>query len=111
MFLALVLTALRRSELLALCWRDVSLTERRLRVEDSKTETGVRSIAIPPSLARELEDHYQRTPFKGDDERVFRHPQASFRYTYDHYRDSLERAFSRRVWSGRKGSGRVTICG
>jgi len=95
MFLTLVLTAVRRSELLALCWRDVSLTERRLRVADSKTETGIRSIAIPPSLTAELEAHYQRTAFKGDDERVFRLPQQSYRRMYEHYRDALERAFQR----------------
>jgi integrase len=95
LFLTLVLTALRRSEALALRWRDVSLSEQRLRVEDSKTETGIRSIAIPPALAAELEAHYQRTPFRGDEERVFAHPQRSYRFTYDHYRDSLERAFAR----------------
>jgi integrase len=46
------------------------LTERRLRVVDSKSEEGRRSVAIP-LLLEELERHYQRTTFKGDDERVF----------------------------------------
>ena len=72
---------------------DVSLTERRLRVQDSKVETGIRAIAIPPALARELDAHYRRTGFKGDDERVFARPQLSAKSLYNHYRDSLERAF------------------
>jgi integrase len=42
-----------------------------------------------------LEAHYQRTPFKGDDERVFTRPQSSPHSVFNHYRDSLERAFSK----------------
>jgi len=53
-FLMLVLTGLRAGELHRLRWRDVSLVERVLRVVDSKSESGIRSIAIPSSLAEEL---------------------------------------------------------
>lgn len=70
-FLTVTLTGLRCSELQGLRWRDVSLTERRLRVVDSKSEEGRRSVAVPPLLLEELERHYQRTTFKGYDERVF----------------------------------------
>jgi len=70
-FLTVTLTGLRCSELQGLRWRDVSLTERTLRVVKSKSESGRRLVAIPPTLALELEQHYQRTTFKGDDERVF----------------------------------------
>jgi integrase len=70
-FLTLHLTGLRRFELQGLRWRDVSLTERTIRVADSKTEKGRRLVAIPAVLAEELERHYQRTAFKGDGERVF----------------------------------------
>jgi integrase len=93
MFRALVLTGVRRAELLALRWRDVDLIENRLRVEDSKTETGIRSIAIPPSLAEELWQHRRATSFQGDDERAFARPQASDKAVYAHYRASLVRAF------------------
>jgi integrase len=93
MFKALVLTGVRRAELLGLRWRDVDLIENRLRVEDSKTETGVRSIAIPPTLAEELWQHRRATSFQGEDERVFALPQASVRAVYEHYRASLVRAF------------------
>jgi integrase len=72
-FLTLVLTGLRASELRRLRWRDVSLVEKVLRVVDSKSESGIRSIAIPSSLAEELNQHYKRTAFKGDAELVFCH--------------------------------------
>ena len=45
-FLTFVLTGVRKSELTALRWRDVDLIDNRLRIADSKTETGERSI--PP---------------------------------------------------------------
>lgn len=70
-FLTVTLTGLRCSELQELRWHEVSFTERTLRVADSKSESGRRLVAIPPLLLDELERHYQRTKFKGDDERVF----------------------------------------
>ena len=73
-FLTLVLTALRRSELQALRWRDVDLVENVLRVRDSKSEDGIRSIAISSKLAEELWQHRRRSNFQGDAERVFCHP-------------------------------------
>jgi len=80
-FLMLVLTGLRAGELHRLRWRDVSLVERVLRVVDSKSESGIRSIAIPSSLAEELNGHYQRTAFKGDGELVFCHPKRGTAYS------------------------------
>lgn len=79
-FLTLVLTGLRRSELQALRWGDVDLLDAVLRVRDSKTEDGVRSIALPPMLVEALSGHYARTAYKGDDERVFCHPERGTVY-------------------------------
>ena len=73
-FLTLVLTGVRRSELQALRWGDVDLVENVLRVRDSKSEDGIRSIAIPATLADALWDRRTRTPFQGDGERVFASP-------------------------------------
>jgi integrase len=56
-FLTLVRTGLRSAELRSLRWRDVDLIENRLRVENSKTETGERSIAFGKALAEELWEH------------------------------------------------------
>jgi integrase len=73
-FLTVVLTGLRRFELKALRWQDVALVGGVLRVRVSKSEEGERTIALSPTLVTALEEHYQRTAFKGDDERVFCHP-------------------------------------
>src|SRR5438067_2903710 len=71
LFLTCVLTGLRRSELRALLWRDVDLIEMTLRVRDSKSEDGIRSIALSPGLAEELWQHRRASAFQGDDEYVF----------------------------------------
>jgi integrase len=73
-FLTLVICGLRRHELQALRWRDVDLVENVLRVADSKTEDGVRSIAIPASLAEALWQHRRQSSYQGEDELVFHHP-------------------------------------
>ncbi len=73
-FLTLMLTGIRRHELQGLRWRDIDLIENRLRVTDSKTEQGIRSIAISPALAEELWGHRGRTRYQGDDEYVFTSP-------------------------------------
>lgn len=73
-FLTLVLTAIRRGELQALRWRDVDLVENVLRVRDSKTEEGIRAIALSPALAEALWQHRRRSNYSGDDEFVFCHP-------------------------------------
>jgi integrase len=73
-FLTLVLTGIRRFELQALRWRHVNLVESTLRVAESKSEEGERSIALPRSLVDELAELYRRTSYRGDDEYVFAHP-------------------------------------
>lgn len=73
-FLTLVLTGVRRFELQALRWRDVDLIDGVLRVRDSKSEEGVRSIALSPALSSALFEHRARSGFQGEDERVFCHP-------------------------------------
>jgi hypothetical protein len=72
----------------------VDLIENVLRVEDSKTETGIRAIAITPTLNDELWQHRRRSSFQGDDELVFCHPFRGTTYRNDdHYRPALEAAF------------------
>jgi integrase len=92
-FLTFVTTGLRASELRRLRWRDVDLIESRLRVEDSKTETGERSIAIGKQLAEELWQHRRRSRFQGEDERVFCHPEVGGEYRGDTFGEDLRRAF------------------
>jgi integrase len=101
LFLTLVLTGLRKSELQRLRWREVSLVEKVLRVVGSKSESGVRSIAIPSSLAEELNGHYQRTAFKGDDELVFCHPKRGTVYSKEIWRPHFAAALKAAGIDGR----------
>jgi site-specific recombinase XerD len=95
-FLTLVLTGIRRHELQNLLWQDVDLLDGVLRVRASKTEDGIRSIALSPALVGSLEAHYQRTAFKRDDERVFCHSQRGTRYSEklfaEQFRSALKEA-------------------
>jgi integrase len=91
-FLTLAVTGLRKSEGQALRWRDVSLGEKRFRVVKSKSKAGRRTIAIPPILLDELERHYQRTPFKADDDRVFCHPKRGSVYSAEMWRPLFDAA-------------------
>lgn len=88
-FLTLVLTGLRRSELQRLRWRDVDLVDNVLRVRDSKSEDGIRSVALSTTLAEELWQHRRSTAFQGDDELVFCHPQHGTTYSAETFKDAL----------------------
>jgi integrase len=91
-FLVLMLTALRNSELRALRWRDVDLVDCVLRVRDSKSEDGVRSIALTPTLAEALWQHRRRSAFQGDDEYVFAHPERGSRLNPEWFAEQLRAA-------------------
>jgi integrase len=93
-FLTLVLTGVRRSELQALRWRDVDLVDNVLRVRDSKSEDGIRSIALSPTLAEELWQHHRRSSFQGDGERVFCHPERGTAYRAETFQKALGAALS-----------------
>src|SRR5262249_5897579 len=97
-FLTFVTTGLRKSELCGLRWRDVDLIENRLRGEDSKTETGERSIALGKMLAAGLWQHRRRSAFRGEGERVFCHPERGSVYPMQGkhgFPPALRRAFKR----------------
>jgi integrase/recombinase XerD len=91
-FLTLVLTGIRRSELQALRWCDADLVESVLRVRDSKTEEGRRAIALSKTLAEELWQHRRRTSFQGDDELVFCHPKRGTVYRVETFHVALTAA-------------------
>jgi integrase len=91
-FLTLVLTGVRRSELQALRWRDVNLVENVLRVRESKSEEGIRSIALSSTLAEELWQHRRRSAFQGEDELVFCDPERGSPYRADVFREAFHKA-------------------
>jgi integrase len=91
-FLTLVLTGLRRSELQRLRWSDVDMLEGVLRIRESKSEEGERSIALSPRLQAELAEHYRRTDYKGQDELVFCHPERGTTYRAESFEEALRAA-------------------
>jgi integrase len=93
-FLTLILTGLRRHELQALRWRDVDLLEGVLRVRESKTEAGERSIAISPMLRDVLSERYRATSFRGDEELVFCHPKRGTTYQAEGFSEALTAALA-----------------
>jgi integrase len=83
-------------ELQALRWANVDLIENRLRVADSKTKTGERSIALPPMLAEELWQHRRRSRYASDHDLVFCHPTRGTVYRVDHqWKPALKKACAR----------------
>jgi integrase len=82
-YLTAAMTGLRQGELLALRWQDVDWIAARLRVRQNyvrgefgtpKSKRSTRSVPLADRVAAELERHFQRSPFQGDDDLVFPHP-------------------------------------
>jgi integrase len=83
MYLAAAMTGKRQGELLALRWRDIDWTARRVRVRRNfvrgefgtpKPKRSSRSVPLADRLAGELDLLYQQTPWRGDEGLVFAHP-------------------------------------
>jgi integrase len=92
---------------LGLRWHSVLLADPDgpvLRVEETwtrnandtpKSAAGHRTIALGPRLAGELFEHRQRSPFQGDDERVFPNPRTGNPFDITRYGEILRQALSR----------------
>src|SRR4051794_28122032 len=83
------MTGLRQGELCALRWRDVDWTVAVVRVRRTysrgvygtpKSRRSVRAVPLADRAATELERHFQRSAFQGDDELVFAHPETGNPY-------------------------------
>jgi integrase len=82
LYLTAAMTGLRQGELLALRWSDVDWTASRVRVAESFTRGAFdspkshrgRSVPMADRLAAELERHFQRSYWRGDQDLVFAHP-------------------------------------
>jgi len=67
----LVFSGVRISEALALRWADVDLAAGRMRINDSKTDAGVRQIDLLVVLREELATHKAATRYPAQDDFVF----------------------------------------
>lgn len=85
LYLTAAMTGLRQGELLGLRWRDIDWSAGKVRVRQSyvrgefgkpKSKRSSRAVPLAMRLAADLEHHYQRSPFQGDDDLVFPHPQT-----------------------------------
>jgi integrase len=82
LYVTAAMAGLRQGELLALRWIDVDWQAGRLRVRRSytrqrfgtpKSRRSSRSVPLSDRVAGELERHFQRTKFSGDEDLVFCH--------------------------------------
>lgn len=76
-------TALRRGELIGLRWSAVNLLEAKIEVRETfvrgrfttpKSRASRRVVELGPRTLSVLEEQWQRTAFRGDDDLVFGHP-------------------------------------
>jgi integrase len=83
LYLTAAMTGLRQGELVALRWRDVDWPAGLIRVRRTysrgewgtpKSRRSSRAVPLADRVAAELERHYQRSGFRGDDQLVFSHP-------------------------------------
>jgi integrase len=70
-FLTVELLGIRRKELRGLRWRDLDVENTRLRIEESKTKTGERSMCVPGVLLEELSAYRGVVRYAGDNNHIF----------------------------------------
>jgi integrase len=84
-YLTAAMTGLRQGELLGLRWRDIDWPAGRIRVRQSyvrgefgtpKSKRSSRSVPLADRIAGELDRHFKRSAYQGDDDLVFCHPQT-----------------------------------
>jgi integrase len=116
LFMTAAFTGLRQGELFALRWRDVDWRAMRIRVRRSyarkragreaqfgkpKSRRSTRSVPMHDRVGAELELHYQRSAYQGDDDLVFCHPHTGgpldSSNVLDRLRDALDAAGVRRI--------------
>jgi integrase len=89
LYLTAAMTGIREGELVALRWRDVDWSASVIRVRRSytrgrlgkpKSKRSSRALPMADRLGGELDRHFKRSVYKGDDHLVFCHPQTGEPY-------------------------------
>jgi len=83
-FLTAAMTGMRRGEVVAVRWQDIDWHARLIRVRRNftrgqfgtpKSRRSSRAVPLAERLADELDTHYKKSPFNGDADLVFAHPE------------------------------------
>jgi integrase len=89
LYLTAAMTGIREGELVALRWRDVDWSASLIRVRRNytrgrlgtpKSKRSSRALPMADRLGGELDRHFKRSLYKGDDHLVFCHPQTGEPY-------------------------------
>lgn len=106
LYLTAAMTGLRQGELLALRWRDIDWAAAKVRVRRNyvrghwgtpKSKRSSRAVPLADELAAELEHHFQRSHYQGDDDLVFGDPHRGTVLDHSH----LVRRFKRALRTAR----------
>jgi integrase len=104
LYLCAAMSGMRRGELLALRWRDIDWANSVVRVRRAytrgefgtpKSRRSSRVVPLADRLAAELEQHYRRTRWQGDDDLVFAHPLSGRPYDPSRLRKRFAAAAAR----------------
>lgn len=111
LYLTAAMTGLRQGELVALRWRDVDWSAGVVRVRRNytrgewgtpKSRRSSRAVPMADRVAGELELHFQRTTYRGDDDLVFCHPHSGRPYDASRMR--------KRFYAAMRAAGMGTRC-
>ena len=104
LYLAAAVTGLRQGELVALGWRDVDWSAGVIRVRRNRTRgqwgtpksrRSSRAVPMLDRVAAELERHFGRSAYQGDDDLVFCHPHTGNPYDASKIRSRFKAALTR----------------
>ena len=93
-FATLAGTGMRPAEAVALNWRDVNLATQTIRVRQSKTAAGIRTVDLCMGLAEGVAEFKARSPHTGPDDPLFVNRQGA-RQTKDNISRRLKTAIKR----------------
>jgi integrase len=91
----LALSGVRRGELCAVKRRDLNVRESLMSVEDSKTESGVRSVWLSPYLMEMSKAWLERSPYKKPSDPLFPTSNRTHRSPDNLQKDIIDKALAR----------------
>jgi integrase len=112
LYMLAAMTGLRQGELVALRWRDIDWTAKVVRVRRNytrgewgtpKSRRSSRAVPLADRAAGELERHFQRSRYRGDDDLVFAHPFTGHPYDASRLRKRFYEAMDAAGMAHRRG--------